>query len=211
MRTALACLAASVGICFAACSSSSKLPTAKVGPFPDGSLMPLEVVVKQIRKECPRRSGQARLDLRQGDTHLRPVFECSIVRDNPPGAAAELVAMVEHRHDAGHRADQINAVAAELGIKGYGRSALIWSIGTGVDGCYRVADAVFHAQELASAARSTHESPVQWTKAEAARLVGMCPEQLDAFFNSVAQAGQPAAATAVRKELVRLNALPRQG
>jgi hypothetical protein len=208
MSKALSCFAVFLVTGLAACSSSPRLPTTKVGPFPDGSFSSPDTIVTQLRDQCPTDSGRIRLDMRQGDVHLRPVFECSSVRDNAAGAEAELVALVQDRHDAAHRADRVNTVAAALGIKGYGRDALIWSIGIGIDGCFRVADATFHAQEMDSALHSsTHETPLHWTKVEAARFVGTCPEQLDAFLDSVTTAGRPAAATAVRNTLVRLNVL----
>ena len=70
-----------------------------------------------------------------------------------------------------------------------------------------MADADWHRQQIAAAMHfppSQRETPEHWTKVEAARFAGTCPEQLTAFFDSVATAGQPAAAEEVRAELAKL-------
>ncbi len=172
-----------------------------------GSGFAASVVVDAMKSKCPTVTGRVRLDVVQGDAHLRPTFACQIVRDDGAGAASELVDLVANRHDAAHRADLVISLTRELGISPYGRDDLIWSIGTGLDGCYRVADAGFHRQEIGEVAHlppPRRETPVHWTKVEAARFAGTCPDQLGAFFDSVAAAGQPAAANEVRSEMARL-------
>ncbi len=110
-------------------------------------------------------------------------------------------------HNSAQRADLVVALTHELGIGPYGRDSLIWTIGTGLDRCARVADAGFHRQEIAAAVHfppPLRETPVQWTKIEAARFAGTCPDRLRAFFDSVVAAGQPAAANEVRNEMAHV-------
>lgn len=202
------CVALSGGAALAACSSSSRIPTTKLGDGAGNVITVPADIVSGLRNQCTRGQEQVRLDLREGDAHLRPVFDCALLRDNPSGAEAELIDLVRDRHDAARRADATNTVAAEFGVHSYDRSMLIWTIGTGRDGCDRITDVPFHREELDTASRYEHESAVHWTQVEAARFVGTCPAQLGAFLDSVAAAGQPEAAAAVRTKLFGLGVLP---
>ncbi len=160
-----------------------------------------------MQATCGTAATRVRLDLIQGDAHLRPVFKCRVVRLDETAAEAKLVDLVSHRHDAARRADLVVMLSHELRIP-RDRSLVVWSIGSGIDGCYRIADTNFHRQEIAAAARQlpppARETSVRWTEIEAVRFAGTCPEQLRAFFDSVASAGYPAAAAIVRSELTRL-------
>jgi hypothetical protein len=87
----------------------------------------------------------------------------------------------------------------------YPRTDMIWQIGTGTNLCSHVDDVELHRREIAEAGASSRpETPLQWTKVEAVRFAGTCRKRLGDFFDSVARAGQPAAASSVRKELARL-------
>jgi hypothetical protein len=162
-------------------------------------------VAHEMASHCPSSHGKVGLDLHQGTVHLRAQFTCALARHNPSGLAAELVDRVIDRNHAAQRADLTNTLAREVGVRPYPRGDLIWSIGTGASVCYRVDDTAFHRTELAESAHSTDpETSLHWTRVEAVRFAGTCPQRLDAFFDSVARAGQPAAAAEVRKELTHL-------
>jgi hypothetical protein len=166
---------------------------------------PPETVALEMASHCSSSRGQVGLDFRQGTAHLRARFTCALARNNQPGLTDELVALVANRNDASTRADLVNTLAHEVGVNAYPRADLVWSIGTGAVPCFRIDDVAMHREDLADAAASSRpETPVHWAEVEAVRYAGTCPQKLGTFFDTLAQAGQPAAARTVRAELTRL-------
>jgi hypothetical protein len=203
-----------VALCLAGCSSGGQTPTAKVPSLPKGETWTLSQVAGYLRAGCPNRSGRIHLDIAQGDTHLRHTFICDQVDHDETGTEAELAGLSSTRHDAAQRADRVIAIEKALRLTQQLRSSLIWNFGTGVDSlsCTRAGDSAYHRRELESAADYSsvgpngsvtpeHQSAPEWAKIEVGYIAGACPQQLGAFFTSLAQAGHPKAATAVRGEL----------
>jgi hypothetical protein len=208
-----AALLAVLAVGLAGCSGAQP-PTANVPSPPKGDALMLTQVVGDLRTGCHPGRLRTRLNLVQGDEHLRHDFRCRVVRDNATGTQNELVGLVSKDHDAALRADRVIVVEKALGVSVQSRSELIWLLGTGLESasCTKAGDASYHREMLAEAAsyksvgrgrRVTveHQSPIEWTKIEAAYIAGACPDQLGVFFSSLATAGQPAAASAVRHEL----------
>jgi hypothetical protein len=197
-------------VCIVGCSRDDT-PTVKIRDGSD-AISELDQVVGQLKSGCPNRSGKIRLDLKQGDAHLRHVFGCDLVRTNEARAEAAVLDLVRTRHDATRRADRLIRfdTAFKVKFRLHNPAGLVWSIGTGFDGapCTRAGDSKFHRDELAmvSPLGANHESPTRWTEIEASWIAAVCPEQLPIFFSSLARAGQPAAANIVRTELQRLGA-----
>jgi hypothetical protein len=189
--------------------SSDDTPTVKIRDGSEG-ISELDQVVGQLKSGCTKRSGKIRLDLEQGDAHLRHVFGCNLVRSNEARAEAAVLDLVRTRHDATRRADRVIRFATAFNVKSRldNRAGLVWSIGTGFDGasCTRAGDSTFHRDELAlvTPPGANHESPTRWTEIEASWVAAVCPDRLPIFFSSLARAGQSAAANIVRTELQRL-------
>lgn len=184
--------------------SSAAVPTVVEHPAKTGIIEP-SLLASLMKHKCPSSRGDVALDLRQGTVHLRDTVSCALARDNPSGLEQELVGLVANRNDASTRADLVNTLAHEVGVHVYPRADLVWSIGTNTNPCYRVDDVAIHREDLADSAASTRpETPVHWAEVEAVRYAGTCPQKLGAFFDTLARAGQPAAARTVRAELVRL-------
>jgi hypothetical protein len=183
-------------------SSAAAVPTVKRTVL---GIDPPATVASEMASRCASSHGKVGLDLHEGTVHVRTQFTCALARDDQSGLADELVELVANRNDASTRADLINTLAHEVGVNPYPRADMVWEIGTGGDGCYRIDDVDFHRQELAeTAAGSRPETPVHWAEVEAVRYAGTCPQKLGAFFDTLAQAGQPAAARTVRAELEHL-------
>jgi len=188
----------------------ASIPVASLRPIDNYGWMTTDDVVKELKQRCASRHGQVLLDLTQGDVHLRAPLSCQVLRDNAAGAQAELVELVANRNDAARRADLIVALSHEFRIPTADRDFLIWTIGTGTSVCFRVADVALYRGELAMVAPPgpSHETPVHWTQVEAARIAGICPSRLDAFFDAVTRAGQPQASKLVRAQLQALGVTP---
>jgi hypothetical protein len=197
-----------LAICIVGCSADDT-PTVKIRNGSDG-ISELDQVVGQLKSGCPDRSAKIRLDLEQGDAHLRHVFGCDLVRTNEARAEAAVLDLVRTRHDATRRADRVIRFDTAFNVKFRldNPAGLIWTIGTGFDGasCTRAGDGKFHRDELAlvTPRGPNHESPARWTEIEASWIAAVCPDRLPIFFSSLARAGQPAAANTVRAELERL-------
>ena len=189
------------------CSSGETTPNVKFRSG-SGGIWELDQVVGRLKTACPNRSGNVRLDLRQGDARVRHVFSCDLVLTNGSRAEAEVADLVSARHNAARRADRVIRFDKALNVRVHTRLGLVWALGTGLDGvsCARAGDTVFHRGELAIVAPAgpNHESPTRWTEVEAAYIAGACPDRLQSLFSSVVRAGQPTAASAVRSELERL-------
>jgi hypothetical protein len=186
--------------------SSAAVPTVVEHPAKDGLVTPSNLAYLMAQK-CGSTRGDVGLDLRQGTLHLRTQFSCALVRENRSGLEQELVDRVAGRNDAGARADLVNTLAHEVGVNAYPRADIVWQIGTGADGCFRVDDVALHRQDISEVGAQPgafHETPVHWAEVEAVRYAGTCPQKLGAFFATLTQAGQPAAARTVRTELTRL-------
>jgi hypothetical protein len=180
------------------------VPTVVEHPAPNGIVSPANLAYL-AKQRCPSNSGKVAIDLRQGTVRLRETFSCALVRENRSGFEQELVDRVASRNDAAARADLVNTLAREVGVNAYPRASLVWSIGTGAAPCFRIDNVALHRQDVADAAASSRpETPVHWTEVEAVRYAGTCPQHLGTFFDTLAQAGQPAAARTVRAELTRL-------
>jgi hypothetical protein len=207
-RAAALVLLLTVASCRGA-STAAHIPTAEMGRVDPSVMNEPSQVVERLRVLCVRRVGAVRLDLRQGDTRLRHVFRCAMVRDDAAGTAAALVNLVHDRHHAARRAALITTLVRAWRLHPYSRSEAIWEIGTGSAdiGCVRATDVTFHREEMDVSARMNHETPEHWTRVEAARLAGTCPKGLSAFLSSLTNDGVTAAAT-VRAELVQRGVLP---
>jgi hypothetical protein len=191
----------------AACSSGAAVPTVTQHLPPNAIDTPADVAAA-LNRECPGNSARVRLDLVQGDIHLRRTFSCALV-GNATAAEADLVDLVAHRHNATQRADRLIRFKKAFNVKfGRDRAGAIWMLGTGFEGlsCTRAGDSAFHRREMAvvTPAGIDRESPTRWTEIEAAYIAGVCPDRLPIFFSSVARAGQPAAAKVVRTEVQSL-------
>jgi hypothetical protein len=195
-------------VAVAACAGGSKTPTVSLRSPANAVILPPDVV-SRLSTKCSPGIPRVRLDLVQGDVHLRHAFQCAVVKHEAEGEAA-LLDLVARRHGAAEGADLAMELLRELRVTGYGRSNLIWAIGTGL-GCKQISDVALQRQRITDSARwkgPLHQTPTQWTEIEAARYAGGCPDRLDAFFDSVAHAGYPTAAARARAEVTRLLATP---
>jgi hypothetical protein len=200
-------MVATVAVLVAGClghHSSSDVPTVDVHPAKDGIILPSQIAIEMAQK-CPSARGEVGFDVREGTAHLHAHVTCALTRADRSGLEQELVELAGRRNDATQRADFVNTLAKELGVRPYPRADMVWDIGMGLDECSRVDDVASHRENLAiAAAGSERETPVHWTEVEAVRYAGTCRKRLGDFFDSVAKAGQPAAASTVRHELARL-------
>jgi hypothetical protein len=190
-------------ICVAVgCSSGATVPTVIRHNRPNVISEPSELVAA-LKSRCASNRGRVRLDLVQGNVHLRPIFACAALRNNPTAAQAELVNLVAHRDNATQRAERIETFQRQLGVPVFPPALLVWPLGTVGDySCTDAGDTALQRRDIQSVAG--YQSPLTWTKIEAARVAGDCPDRLKLFFSSITAAGYPTAASSVRAQLEKL-------